>query len=55
MSKGKRIITECLVCGHKQIGWSAIDGRTCEKCGGHIIPLGWADITDKGGGADGPD
>lgn len=52
MSKGKKIITECIVCGHKQEGWSAIDGKPCEKCGDYVTPIGWAaDTKKKGGGA----
>lgn len=54
--KGRKMVCECIECGHRQVGWSGRDGDTCEKCKGYPNPLGWwddiykrDDVIDKAG------
>lgn len=39
LDTGKKVIFRCLNCGNKQIGYSKLDGFSCEKCGGYISPI----------------
>lgn len=40
--KGRAMILKCVDCGSRQRGWSGRDGDVCEKCGGYMVPFGWA-------------
>jgi len=52
VAKSEIIIYKCLMCNHEQLIQNGIDGRWCERCNGHIVPVGKKKKTFKGGEAD---
>ena len=52
--RGRRMITACTNCGHRQIGYSksvtvTIDGDKCDNCGGPLEMERWLDEEVKTG------
>lgn len=44
LNAGRKLIFKCLLCGNEQIGYSALDGFGCERCDGHITPIGESEL-----------